>query len=221
VLHIYHGILLKKVFKKVKKLSVTLKICFFILLIISLFFNFSKKNNFVEHKEESDVLFINEGGYHLGKDLREAIITFNEEIKYDQARIVRDERGIVISISSDLLFNSESAIINIEAAHKILNKLATLLLSEEIVGRKLSIEGHTDSTPVDPEGPFVSNWHLSCELALIVMYYLKDLGVSENRIHVVGCGSSVPIVTNDTHKDRTYNRRIEVIIIDDTYWGWY
>jgi chemotaxis protein MotB len=95
--------------------------------------------------------------------------------------------------------------------------LATLLSSEEVGDRKFRIEGHTDSSPVDPNGPWVSNWQLSTERSLSVLYYLIDLGVPEDRMQVAGFGPTRPISTNETREGRSYNRRVDIVIIDDAH----
>ena len=156
-------------------------------------------------------------GRVLGDAFRRAISLFNPQIRSNQVKVTQDERGIVISFASDMFFQPASATINIEAARTIMLNLATLLASEEVDGRKFRIEGHTDATPVDPAGPWVSNWQLSTERALSVLYYLSDLGVSEDRMQVAGFGSTTPISTNETREGRAYNRRVDVIILDDAH----
>jgi len=194
-----------------------MNICLFVFLVISLFFNFNKKSNFVENEKTNIVTLGDYGrsitGYN-GSIIRKAVNLFDEEIKSNQVRITMDERGIVISISSDVLFNSESATINIEASHEILFKLKTLFSSEELMENKFLIEGHTDSTSVELLGSWISNWHLSYERALNVLYYLNGLGVSENRMRIAGLGNSFPVV-NDTHELKGYNRRIDIIVINN------
>jgi flagellar motor protein MotB len=144
-------------------------------------------------------------------------LSLRKEKDYERVMITWDERGVVITIPSDVLFDPVSATINVETAHKILLKLAELFSSEELAGRKFRIEGHTDSTPVDPEGQWVSNWELSCERALSVLHYLIDLGVAEKRMHIAGWGGTAPIITNRTDEGRSYNRRIDIIVLDDRY----
>ncbi|MCL2762765.1 MAG: flagellar motor protein MotB [Treponema sp.] len=156
-------------------------------------------------------------GRVLGDALRRAISLFNPEIRSNQVKVTQDERGVVISFASDVFFQSASATLNIDAARTILFNLATLLSSEEVAGRSFRIEGHTDASPVDPAGPWVSNWQLSTERALSVLYYLVDLGVPEDRMQVAGFGSTKPITTNATREGRTYNRRVDVIIIDNAH----
>ena len=156
-------------------------------------------------------------GRALGEAMKRAVSLFNPEIQSNKVKVTQDERGVVITFASDIFFNSASAVLNIEAARTILLNLAILLNSDEVAGRKFRIEGHTDSSPVDSAGPWVSNWQLSTERALSVLYYLSDLGVSENRMQVAGFGSTMPISSDDTDEGRAYNRRVDVIIIDDAH----
>jgi chemotaxis protein MotB len=89
------------------------------------------------------------------------------------------------------------------------------LNSEEIKGKKFRIEGHTDAILVDPAGPWESNWELSTTRSIAVLHYLTDLGVEENRFQVAGFSSTRPIASNDTPEGRAYNRRVDIVIIDD------
>jgi chemotaxis protein MotB len=156
-------------------------------------------------------------GRSLGDALKRAVSLFSAEVRSNRVKVTQDERGVVISLASDVFFNSASATINIESSRSILFNLATLLSSDEVADRKFRIEGHTDSTPVDPAGPWLSNWQLSTERALSVLYYLTDLGISENRMQVSGFGSTVPFVSDDDAVSRAYNRRVDIVIIDDAH----
>jgi len=154
-------------------------------------------------------------GNALGPALRKAISLFNPEIKSKKVVITHDERGLVINLASDVFFDPASARLNIEESREILIRVAGLLNSEEIRGRKFRIEGHTDSVPVDPEGPWESNWELSTARSIAVLHYLTDLGVRENRFQVAGFADTTPMSTNDTPEGRAYNRRVDIIILDD------
>jgi len=156
-------------------------------------------------------------GRALADAMRRAVSLFNPEIRSNMVRVTHDERGVVISFASDVFFESASARLNIEASRSILLNLAILLTSEEVGGRRFRIEGHTDSIPVDPGGIWVSNWQLSTERALSVLYHLSDLGVSEYRMQVAGFGHTMPLSSNDTEQGRANNRRVDVIIIDDAH----
>ena len=153
-------------------------------------------------------------GRSLGSSLRRAISLFNPEVRSNKVKVTQDERGLVISLASDAFFNPASARVNIEETRDILIRLASLLNSSELAGRKVRIEGHTDSVDVDPGGPWQDNWQLSSERARSVLRFLFDFGVDESRFQVAGFADTVPVSSNDTPEGRAYNRRVDVVIID-------
>jgi chemotaxis protein MotB len=156
-----------------------------------------------------------EKGTSLGTALKKAVSLFNPEIKSNKVRVTHDERGLIISFASDAFFNPASARINVEQTRDILLRLGSLLNSGEFRGRKFRIEGHTDAVPVDPEGPWESNWELSTARSISVLHYLTDIGVEERRFQVAGFADTMPISSNDTAEGRAYNRRVDIIILDD------
>ncbi|GHU38826.1 flagellar motor protein MotB [Spirochaetia bacterium] len=156
-------------------------------------------------------------GKSLGTALRKATSVFAPEVKSKRMSVTSDERGIVISLSGDAFFAPASAVINIEATRDILLRLGQLLASKELAGRKLRIEGHTDSTPIDPTGPWPSNWELSTARSISVLHYLNGLGIDEKRFQVAGFADTMPVSNDSTPEGRAYNRRVDIIILDDAH----
>jgi chemotaxis protein MotB len=154
-------------------------------------------------------------GRSLGTALRKAMSLFSPEIRSNKVRVTHEERGLVITLASDAFFNPASARINIEETRDILLRLGTFLASDELRGRKFRIEGHTDAVQVDPEGPWESNWELSAARSISVLHYLADIGVAENRFQVAGFADTMPISSNDTPEGRAYNRRVDIIVLDE------
>jgi chemotaxis protein MotB len=156
-------------------------------------------------------------GRSLGAALRRATSIFNPEVKSNKMKITQDERGIIISLASDAFFDTASATLNIEETREILLNLVSTLNSPEISGRKFRIEGHTDAEATDPFGPWPSNWELSTARAIAVLHFLMDFGVEEKRFQVAGFADTVPVGDNSTAEGRAYNRRVDVIILDDAH----
>jgi chemotaxis protein MotB len=154
-------------------------------------------------------------GRSLGTALRKATSVFSPEIRSNKIRITQDERGIVITLASDAFFNPASARINIEATRDILLRLTGYLASEDVAGRKFRIEGHTDNVDVDRGGPWESNWELSAARSISILHYVTDLGIDEKRFQIAGFADTVPIADNSTAEGRAYNRRVDIIILDD------
>ncbi|MCL1835911.1 MAG: flagellar motor protein MotB [Treponema sp.] len=158
-----------------------------------------------------------ERGHSLGTALRKAVSVFSPEVHSNKIRITHDERGIVITLASDAFFNPASARINMESTRDILLRLGSYLASSDLRGRKFRIEGHTDAVDVDPAGPWDSNWELSAARSISILHYLADLGIEERRFQVAGFADTAPIATNETPEGRAYNRRVDIIILDDAH----
>jgi chemotaxis protein MotB len=146
---------------------------------------------------------------------RTAISQFQPELKTRKVRIKEDERGLIISLAADSFFEPASAEINIEESRQVLQKVATLLSSPEMSGRKFRIEGHTDNIPTDPQGQWETNWELSADRAVNVLHYLVDFGVDEQQCQVAGFADTVPLASNDTREGRAYNRRVDIVLLSE------
>ena len=154
-------------------------------------------------------------GRSMGTAVRKAVSVFSPEIRSNKMRITHDERGIVITLASDAFFYPASARINVESTRDILLRLGGYLSSADVAGRKFRVEGHTDSEDVDPNGPWESNWDLSAARSISILHYLTGLGIEEKRFQIAGFADTVPIASNDTREGRAYNRRVDIIILDD------
>jgi chemotaxis protein MotB len=155
-------------------------------------------------------------GRSLGTSLKRAMSLFEPEIKSNKVKITHDERGIVISVASDMFFAPASAVINYEESRNILIRLGNLLNSQQLRGRRFRIEGHTDGTDTDIT-VWPSNWELSTARSLAVLHYLADLGVEENRFQVAGFAATMPISDDNTPEGRMNNRRVDIVILDEAH----
>jgi chemotaxis protein MotB len=156
-----------------------------------------------------------ERGRSLGTALRKAVSLFNPEIRSNKVKVTHDERGLVISLASDAFFNPASARLNMEETRNILLRLGTMLAGEDLKDRRLRIEGHTDNEATDPNGPWQDNWDLSTARSISVLHYLTDIGIDERRFQVAGFADTMPVARNDTAEGRAYNRRVDIVILDD------
>ena len=154
-----------------------------------------------------------EKGRALDNARRKAVSQFQPEIRSNKVRITVDERGRIIRLAADSFFRPASAEVDIEEARDPLRKVSVLLGSEELSGRKFRIEGHTDTTPTDPEGPWLTNWELSSARAINVLHYLVDFGVNEQQFQVSGLAATSPIASEETAEGRAFNRRVDIVIL--------
>jgi chemotaxis protein MotB len=161
-----------------------------------------------------------EKGRVLGTSLRKAVSLFSPEIKSNKMRVTQDERGLVITLASDAFFRPASARINENETREILLRLGAFLADNSMKDkkgelRKIRIEGHTDAVDIDPNGPWESNWELSTARSINVLHYLTDIGIEEKRFQVAGFADTVPLSSNATAEGRAYNRRVDIILLDE------
>ncbi len=159
-----------------------------------------------------------QSGRSLAQARRTAISIFEPEIKSKMVRITQDERGLVISLSSDSFFESGSAELKREEARETIQKLGSLLSSQAVVGRNVRFEGHTDDDPTGPGSRWPSNWHLGGDRALNTMLYTLEYVSNtdiEKRFSSTSFGEMRPLVDNTSREGRAYNRRVDVIILSD------
>lgn len=156
-----------------------------------------------------------EKGRSLGLAKKKAVSLFAPDVKSNRITITSDERGLVISLAADNFFEEGSADLNIDETRETLLRLSDFFKDPELKNRRFRIEGHTDNTPVAADSKFISNWELSAGRAMNVLHYLADFGVDENKFSVAGYADTRPKFSNDSPETRAYNRRVDVIILDE------
>lgn len=117
------------------------------------------------------------------------------------------DRGMVITLG-DVLFATGQTTLQPESQTNLAD-VAELLQSEP--DKRVRIEGHTDST-----GNESVNLRISQQRADAVKAQLVTLGVESSRIEAVGMGQDFPIASNDTAEGRSQNRRVDVILLEDS-----
>ncbi|MBQ1984477.1 MAG: flagellar motor protein MotB [Spirochaetaceae bacterium] len=155
-----------------------------------------------------------EKGKNLGTAKKKAVSLFAPDRKSTRITITSDERGLVITLAADAFFAENSAELNIEETRDTLLRISQFLTMPELAGRKFRIEGHTDSTTAD-SSKWPSNWELSSARAVNVLHYLSDFGINESQFSVAGYADNQPRHSNDTPDGRAYNRRVDIIILDE------
>ena len=156
-----------------------------------------------------------EKGKSLGLAKKKAVSLFAPDIKSNKITITSDERGLIITLLSDNYFDEGSAELNINETRQTLLRLAEFFKSDELKGRRFRIEGHTDNVIVANDSKYPSNWELSAARAVNVLHYLADYGVKEENFSVAGYADTRPKFSNDTPEGRAYNRRVDIIILDE------
>lgn len=136
---------------------------------------------------------------------------FSQEINDKQIKLQMQEKGLVITVVGDMLFDSGKAKIRSEG-DAVLDKVADFL-KNNVPDLNVGIEGHTDNQPIRHSG-WKSNWELSTARALAVLHYLvNEKGISPSRLSAIGYGEYRPVASNDTRDGRQANRRVEIVIM--------
>jgi len=137
--------------------------------------------------------------------------SLRQEISDKQVKLQMMEKGLVITVVGDILFDSGKTKIRTEA-FGILDKIAGVL-SGGASRFNIGIEGHTDNEPIKYSG-WKSNWELSSARALSVLHYLvDDKGISPARVSAIGYGEFQPVSANDSKEGRQLNRRVEIVLM--------
>ncbi|MBZ9538004.1 OmpA family protein [Modicisalibacter tunisiensis] len=121
--------------------------------------------------------------------------------------VSRVKGGINLRIQDHLLFGSGDAALT-GGGREMINQLVAILQRYD---GEISVEGHTDSVPIDTPR-FPSNWELSSARATAILRYLVQAGIDPERLRAVGYADTRPLQSNRTAAGRAANRRVEVII---------
>lgn len=123
-----------------------------------------------------------------------------------------EARGLVISLPQAILFPSGEDHV-MPAALPIVSQIAEVLNS---VPNKVALVGHADSIPIHNKR-FQSNWQLSAARSVNLLQVLSTrYGVQESRLSVQSYGSNDPKDSNDTEAGRAENRRVEILLLDES-----
>lgn len=159
-------------------------------------------------------------GSSLARAKKEAQQILKPELRTRMVRVMEDERGIRISLSSDVCFEPGSATLKLDKTSELLRKVSFLAKG---LPNRIRIEGHTDDTPIDPASnvgrKYPDNWSLSTARALAVLKWMTGEGkVPEKRFEVAGYSHFRPLSPGQEGRSPEYqadNRRVDIILIRD------
>ncbi|MEQ1759064.1 MAG: OmpA family protein [Vicinamibacterales bacterium] len=133
-----------------------------------------------------------------------------DDVRLERADVLRDGRGVVVSLPEDATFRVGSADVTPDA-RPLIARVAEELRAGPYA---LRIEGHTDDVPIRTSR-YPSNWELSTARAgAVVAYLIRDLHFSPARLSAAGYAEFHPRVPNDSAGNRARNRRIDIVVLD-------
>ena len=126
----------------------------------------------------------------------------------EDVKVVISDKGVGLTISSPLLFESGSAELD-NVAYRVLEGVFNIARGWPNIIR---VEGHTDDSPI-LSGIYESNWDLSFARALsVVNFAVQYSKIHPSRLSPVAFGEYDTLATNSTPEGRAKNRRIEIFM---------
>lgn len=143
---------------------------------------------------------------------RELLARADEKLRSQGVDSHLEQRGLVISLPQSILFPSGEDRV-LPNALPMVSEVAEVLAS---VPNKVALVGHADSIPIHNKR-FHNNWELSSARSLSLLELLSTrYGISESRLSVQSYGSNDPKEPNDTEAGRAENRRVEILLLDES-----
>lgn len=106
----------------------------------------------------------------------------------------KGDRITTVEINSAAFFDKGSATIS-AAGKTLLLSVGGNLKSDQYKNYQITIEGHTDDTPINTV-QFPSNWELSTARASAVVHFLLDQGIAATKLRAAGYADTFPKVPN-------------------------
>lgn len=120
----------------------------------------------------------------------------------------RDADGIRITLLARHFFKPSSADLS-PLAYPALDGVAQAIRP---LGRVIRVEGHTDDRTFNFQN--MTNWELSSlRAAAVVRYMISRHSYPQNMLYPAGFAATRPVAPNDTPKNRSLNRRVDIKIL--------
>jgi flagellar motor protein MotB len=126
----------------------------------------------------------------------------------------KGDRITTLELNSAAFFDSGSATLS-DAGKSILLQVAQTLKSDQFEGYRITVEGHTDDTPIHTV-MFSSNWELSTARASAVVHFFLEQGLPASHLRAAGYADTFPKVPNRDSSgtpipaNRAENRRVVI-----------
>ncbi len=137
------------------------------------------------------------------------------EVKQGQLQVRQYQNMLSVDVAEQIFFDSGRAALK-ESGKVVLKKVGEALKSYE--NKIIRVVGYTDNVPIAKtlQQVYPTNWELSVARATNVVRYLQDVGIEPERMVASGRGEYAPVASNDTAEGRQKNRRIAIMLIDQS-----
>jgi chemotaxis protein MotB len=134
-----------------------------------------------------------------------------DEIKKGKLQISMGVRGLTISFTQAALFPSGAD----DIAEETYPSIRKIAIAIQQIPNPVRLEGHTDAVPIH-NSRFRSNWELSAARSIALLELLTRFGVSKDQLSIAGYADTAPVEDNDTAEGRQKNRRVDIVILNQT-----
>ena len=204
--------------------TVTLLLCFFVLLFASSTISeqkwrqivesftmrgFSPDPGYVESSEEIPLdppeISPNDKLYTTIKDYIE-----NHHLS-SRVVLLKGENTVTLRFRDTILFDPDSTVLR-EDGKVILGNICDILKNSIDLIEMIHIEGHTAANPKG-KPQFTNTFEFSTRRAVNVLKYaLNEKNIDVKKLSAVGYGQYHPIGDNETEEGRSINRRVEIVV---------
>lgn len=142
----------------------------------------------------------------------------SKEVEKGQLQVRQYQNMLAVDLAEQIFFDSGRATLK-SGGKVVLKKVGEALKGYK--NKVIRVVGHTDNVPVAKslQSTFPTNWELSVARATNVVRYLQEVGVPADHMVPTGRGEYDPVASNDTPAGRQKNRRIEILLIDQSLEG--
>jgi chemotaxis protein MotB len=139
----------------------------------------------------------------------------SKEVEKGQLQVRQYQNMLAVDLAEQIFFDSGRATLK-AGGKEVLKKVGDALKGYE--NKVIRVVGHTDNVPLAKslQETFPSNWELSVARATNVVRYLQEVGIPPERMVPSGRAEYDPVAPNDTPEGRKKNRRIEIMLIDQS-----
>jgi len=139
----------------------------------------------------------------------------SKEVQKGQLKVRQYQNMLSVDVAEQIFFDSGRAVLK-SSGKDVLKTVGEALKSYD--KKIIRVAGYTDNVPIakSMQKVYPTNWELSVARATNVVRYLQEVGVPPERMVASGRGEYGPIAPNDTPEGRQKNRRIEIMLLDQS-----
>lgn len=192
--------------------------CFFALLLSMSKPNVKRFENVIQGMSQTNT--ISKGQKKDAKNLKHVYESVKKELKKKKltktASVKYDTDGVAIEFTDRMVFSPGSAQTSPyfkTVSHKVLD-----LIAKSSKDYRITIEGHTDDTPLGRSSRYKNNWELSSARGVSMLHLFKTKGIKQDKMRVISYADTKPKLQvagkrgKDLKSARSQNRRIVVRI---------